>query len=150
MLWNGLNYFSTSRYFFIYIDIIKPVISTDDPGYIRKFSNPGKFPYISSHPSNSMTLLLNRLMHIKSCSQTVLSVGKLYAREAETPIQETHLCKKITTENIFKNTLQQRFMMFGFISLRLMRKAHLSKYKHKGNAIYFQLKWQADITMRHL
>ena len=41
--------------FFIYIEIIKPVMSTDYSVYIRKFSNPIKFLNASSHRSNSMT-----------------------------------------------------------------------------------------------
>jgi len=41
--------------FFICIDIIKRVMSTDYSAYIRKFSNPIKFPNASYHPSNSMT-----------------------------------------------------------------------------------------------
>ena len=41
--------------FFIYIEIIKPVMSTDYSVYKRKFSNPIKFLNASSHRSNSMT-----------------------------------------------------------------------------------------------
>lgn len=41
--------------FFIYIEIIKPVMSTDYSVYIRKLSNPIKFLNASSHRSNSMT-----------------------------------------------------------------------------------------------
>lgn len=41
--------------FFIYIEIIKPVMSTDYSVYIRKFSNPIKFLNASSHRNNSRT-----------------------------------------------------------------------------------------------
>lgn len=53
--WIKVLFYFSFLFFFICIDLIKPVMSTDYSVYIRKFSNPIKFLNASSHRSNSMT-----------------------------------------------------------------------------------------------